>query len=76
MSRHFPSIEQFMLCNKASVTVRIIDVKPQMENFFKKNSKTGMVESVPFYRGLPRHSKCVLAKNFGITLASTTPGVL
>ena len=53
-----------MLCNKVSVTVRIIDVEPQMETFFKKNSKTGMVESVPFtvaYQGMI--SKCVLAKN-------------
>ena len=92
MSRHFPSVQQFMLCNNASVTVRVIDVEPQIENFSKKNSKTGMVESLPFYRGViqdatgsirctwlsmtemhrPYQSmigKCVLAKNFGITLA-------
>ena len=92
MSRHFPSIKQFMLCNKASVTVRIIDVEPQIESFLKKNSKTGMVESVPFYRGVIQDAtgairctwwsmtemhrpyqgmigKCVLAQNFGITLA-------
>ena len=92
MSRHFPSIKQFMLCNNATVTVRVIDVEPQMENFLKKNSKTGMIESVPYYRGVIQDAtgairctwwsmtemhrpyqgmigKCVLANNFGITLA-------
>ena len=92
MSCHFPSVQQFVLCNKASVTVRVIDVEPQIENFLKKNSKTGMVVSLPFYRGVIQDAtgsirctwlsmtemhrpyqgmigKCVLAKNFGITLA-------
>ena len=32
--------------------VRIIYVDPQMENILKKNAKTGMVESVPYYRGV------------------------
>ena len=92
MSRHFPSIKQFMLCNSASVTVRIIDVEPQIESFMKKTAKTGMNESIPYYRGVIQDAtgairctwwsmtemhqpyqgmigKCVLANNFGITLA-------
>ena len=52
MSRHFTSIQQFVLCNEASATVRVIDVEPQMEIFKKKNSVTGIVESITFFRGV------------------------
>ena len=52
MSRHFNSIQEFTLCQKASMTVRVIDVEPSLQFFAKKNSKTGLMESVPYFRGV------------------------
>ena len=52
MSRHFNSIQEFTLCQKASMKVRVIDVEPSMQFFAKKNSKTGLMESVPYFRGV------------------------
>ena len=52
MSRHFNSIQEFTLCQKASMTVRVIDVEPSVQFFAKKNSKTGLMESVPYFRGV------------------------
>ena len=40
------------LCQKASMTVRVIDVELSMQFFAKKNSKTGLMESVPYFRGV------------------------
>ena len=52
MSRHFSSIQEISLCQKASMTVRVIDVEPTMLFFAKKNGKTGLMESVPYFRGV------------------------
>ena len=52
MSRHFNSIQEFTLCQKASMTVRVIDVEPGMQFFAKKNVKTGFMESVPYFKGI------------------------
>ena len=52
MSRHFSSIQEFSLCLKASVTVRVVDVEPTMQFFAKKNVKTGLMESVPYFKGI------------------------
>ena len=52
MMRHFQSIQEFTLCQKASMTVRVIDVEPGMQFFAKKNVKTGFMESVPYFKGI------------------------
>ena len=38
MSRHFNSYQDFNLCQKASMTVRVIDVDPGIQFFAKKRT--------------------------------------
>ena len=52
MMRHFHSVNEFTLCQKASMTVRVIDVEPAMQFYAKKNSKTGLIESIPYFKGV------------------------
>ena len=49
MSRHFPSVQKFMLCNNASVTVRVIDVESHMDITLLGHSRLGHSFCKPMY---------------------------
>ena len=50
--RQFTSVSQFVVCLKGSATLRVIDVEGDVQFYNRKNTKSGMMESIPYFRGV------------------------
>ena len=50
--RQFTSVSQLVVCLKESATLRVIDVEGDVQFYNRKNTKSGMMESIPYFRGV------------------------